>query len=90
MTLTFVTSVTHNTSVTPNMCHTVTMTQKSSKMPKIANGVAPLAMPRQWRQRHFMYYKKTKRKRFRDRSATFTTVYVVGWGLSYWHIYTQL
>jgi hypothetical protein len=33
--LTFVTSVTHNTSVTPNMCHIVshydTMTQKSSK-----------------------------------------------------------
>jgi hypothetical protein len=36
MTLTFVTSVTHNTSVTPNMCHIVshydTMTQKSSKL----------------------------------------------------------
>jgi hypothetical protein len=36
MTLTFVTSVTHNTIVTPNMCHTVsqydTLTQKSSKL----------------------------------------------------------
>jgi hypothetical protein len=36
MTLTFVTSVTHNTSVTPNMCYIVsqydTMTQKSSKL----------------------------------------------------------
>jgi hypothetical protein len=36
MTLTFVTSVTHNTIVTPKMCHTVsqydTMTQKSSKL----------------------------------------------------------
>jgi hypothetical protein len=36
MTLTFVTSVTHNTSVTPKMCHIVsqydTMTQKSSKL----------------------------------------------------------
>jgi hypothetical protein len=36
MTLTFVTSVTHNTSVTPNMYHIMsqydTMTQKSSKL----------------------------------------------------------
>jgi hypothetical protein len=36
MTLTFVTIVIHNTSVTPNMCNTVsqydTMTQKNSKL----------------------------------------------------------
>jgi hypothetical protein len=39
------------------------------------NGVAPLAMPRRWRT----VQKKNKRKRFRDRRATFTTVYVVDW-----------
>jgi hypothetical protein len=42
----------------------------------VINGVAPLAMPRRWRT---VLKKQNKRKRFRDRRATFTTVYVVGW-----------
>jgi hypothetical protein len=44
-------------------------------VPSDINGVAPLAMPRRWRT----VLKKPKRKRFRDRRATFSTVYVVGW-----------
>jgi hypothetical protein len=37
--------------------------------------VGPLAMPQLWRTGQ----NKHKRKRFRDRRPTFTTVYVVGW-----------